>query len=267
MLYDNEKSLLLATGLSLGEIAEVINSKDIEASLEEKGGKYLDRYLTFKKYKQLTFEEKLKLPILPIIAALPCVGKTTTARDIASAFGIGIVMGGDAFRAALRNFVSQEKNPEFFCSVYQAWKFFGEENEQNILKGFDAQAKISNNAVERILVDRGIRDGESMIFEYLHFLPSHFTAGILQHPAVIPIVLRLDSMEEWKRRVGVRDKMTHFRGESKRLLDALDRYKMMQEYQCAEARKFGIPVVSNDNLKEGIDTAIGIIIEKIKKLN
>ncbi len=267
MLYDGEKSLLLSTGLDLDGIADVLKSESIEKALSEKGEKYLDRYLTFKKYKLLISEGKQKEPILPIIAALPCAGKTTMAREVASAFGIGIVMGGDAFRAALREFVSKEKHPEFFSSVYDAWKFFGQETEENILKGFELQARLVNQAMERIIVDRGIRDGESIVGEYLHFLPSQYNSEVLKHPSIIPIVLRIDSEEEWKRRIYVRDKMTHLKGQSLRFLEILDKYKMMQEYQCKQARQYNIPTVATDNWNVGKEKIFDIIFERVKLLN
>ena len=267
MIYDGKKSLLLSTGLNLEEIADVLKSKNLEEGLSHKGEKFLDRYQTFKKYNELISEEKLKTPILPIIGALPCIGKTTISREVATSFGIGIVMGGDAFRAALREFISQEKHPEFFSSVYQSWKFFGEENSENILKGFEFQAKLLNQAMERIVVDRGIRDGESIVAEYLHFLPSQYSPAVLSHPSIIPIILKLDSEEEWKRRIAVRDKMTHLKGQSSRLLDVLDRYKLMQEFQIKDAQKHGVPVVANDDWNKGKDKVLDIIFERIKKLN
>ena len=67
-----QDSLLLCTGLSLKEIGAILNSKKpVEKALEEKGKKYLDRYQTWKKYKELTYSEQLKEPVLPLVAAFP----------------------------------------------------------------------------------------------------------------------------------------------------------------------------------------------------
>lgn len=266
MIYDGKTSLFLATGLSLKHIAQILNSKNKEDALRKKGKKYLDRYLIWKKYKELTYSQQLKEPILPIIAGLPCTGKTTLAREVATAFGIGNVMGGDSFRAALREYISKEKHPEFYTSVYKAWKFFGKETDENIIKGFIAQAKIVNQAIKRIVADRGIRDGESVVFEYLHFLSSQYNPEILNHPSLIPIVLRLDSEKEQKRRISLRDKMTHFKGNSQRLFDALKYYRLMQEYQCEDARKNNVPVVKTDNWEKAFDEILDIIFHRIKLL-
>jgi len=273
MIYGSpQNSLLLSTGLGLNEIGEILakakgNEAKILEELEKKGKKYSERYLTYKTYKELTHAGKLKEAILPILAALPCVGKTTMAREVATAFGIGDVMGGDAFRAALREYISKEQYPAFHTSVYEAWKFFGEENKENILKGFDAQARVVNQAIERIVADRGIRDGESMVFEYLHFLPSHYNPQVLHYPAVIPVVLRLDSEEIHKERVMARDTTTHFKGNASRLIPALERYRMMQDYQCEDARKHNVPVVSTDDWPKAVDAVFEIIFARIKQLN
>jgi len=263
-----QDSLLLCTGLSLKEIGAILNSKKpVEKALEEKGKKYLDRYQTWKKYKELTYSEQLKEPVLPLVAAFPCIGKTTMSREIATAFGIGDVMGGDAFRASLREFISQEKEPAFFVSMYETWKIFGEKTEENMIKGFDAQAKIANQAMERLVADRGIRDGETMVFEYLHFLPSQYHEGTLKHPSFIPIVLTLKDKELWKERMKSRIKSTHLKGGAQRLLEAIDVYELFQKNLEKEAEKFGIPIVATDDWEKAVDECIRIVIERVKKLN
>lgn len=268
MIYKDKNSMLLCTGLDLEKISSLAgkSENEIEKRLKKFGKKYFQRYKIFKEYKKLVEDGKLKEPVIPIIAAMPCVGKTTMAREIATAFGIGNVVGGDAFRSALRDFFSKEKNPEFFTSVYDAWKFFGEKNNENIIKGFEAQARTISKAIERMVADRGIRDGESIIFEYLHFLPSQYDKEILKHPSVIPVILRLNSEKIYKERIGMRDRRTHLKGDSLRLLNALDAYKIMQDHQCKDAKKYGIPVVVTDNWEKAVDEVLSIISARIGEL-
>ena len=268
MIYYTDESLLLATGLKLKEIGEVLNSdKSIEEALKEKGEKYLDRYKTWKKYKELTESEELKEPVLPLFAAFPCMGKTSMAREVATAFGFGDVMGGDAFRSSLREFIDEDDEPAFFMSMYETWKVFGEKNEENMIKGFNAQAKIANQSMERLVSDRGIRDGESMVYEYLHFLPSQFREDTLKHPSFIPIVLTVKDKDLWKKRIKSRIKKTHLKGGAQRLIDSLDVYEFFQNNLEKEAKEYGVPVVATDNWEEAVDKVISIIIERVKKLN
>jgi 2-phosphoglycerate kinase len=263
-----EESLLLCTGLELKEIGEILNSeKNIEDSLKDKGEKYLDRYNTWKEYKELTSSGKLKEPILPLIAAFPSIGKTSIAREIATAFGFGNVMGGDAFRASLREFIDQEKEPAFFVSMYETWKIFGEENNENKIKGFNAQAKIANQSMERLVADRGIRDGESMVYEYLHFLPSQYAKDTLEHPSFIPIVLTVKNKENWIRNMKSRVNGAHLKGGAQRLIDAIDTYAFFQENLEREAKEFNIPIVDTTNFDDAVDKCIQIIIDRVKILN
>ncbi|NOX71929.1 MAG: hypothetical protein GXO64_04515 [Candidatus Micrarchaeota archaeon] len=268
MIYDKNNSLFLATGLSLEKISEVLKSGNAEEKLGEFGEKYLKRYKTFKEYKELVSKGEVKDSLVPIIAALPCIGKTTVSREIATAFGTGNVMGGDSIRAAFRELISKKEHPEFFCSVYGAWQFVGDgtETEENIIEGFYKQSSIMNNLMQRIVADRGMRDGESMVIEYLHFLPTQYEKAVLEHPSVIPIVLRLDSKEEHERRVNMRDTSTHLKGNGKRLIPALEKYRMMQEVQCEDAKKAGVPVISTDNFEEALDKIFDIIYEHIERI-
>lgn len=266
-IYDGKDSLLLCTGLSLKEIGEIVGAKDVEKALAKKGKKYLDHYLTWKKYNELIKAEQLKEPVLPLIAAFPCIGKTTMSREIATAFGVGNVMGGDAFRAALREFIDQQREPAFFVSMYETWKLFGEKTEENMIKGFDAQAKLANKAMERLVADRGIRDGETMVYEYLHFLPSQYAKDTLEHPSFIPIVLTIRDEHLWRERMKNRIRSTHLKGGAQRLLEVLDIYAFFQKNLEREAKEHGIPIVETDNWNKAVDEVISIIIGRIKKLN
>ncbi len=273
MLYFDKSSMLLSTGLNLNDISTIIKNsaseEEIKENLKHFGDKYLKRYEIFKKYKELTRAGKVKESIIPILAALPCVGKTTLARELATRLGIGNVMGGDAIRASYRELISKDKNPEFFCSIYGAWQFVGDKTEtkENIILGFYKQAKIMNDLMQRIVADRGIRDGESMIIEYLHFLPSQYDPDVLNHPSVIPIILRLESEDIHKERISKRDFVTHLKGKSERLYGALEKYRMMQDVQTEDAKKVGIPVVSTDDFNKALDKILDIVFERIKKLN
>jgi 2-phosphoglycerate kinase len=263
-----EDSLILCTGLGLKEIGEILNSgKSIEEALAEKGEKYLDRYQTWKKYKELTKSGQLKESVLPLIAAFPCIGKTSMARELATAFGLGNVMGGDAFRASLREFIDKEKEPAFFVSMYETWKIFGEENDENRIKGFNAQAKIANQSMERLVADRGIRDGESMVYEYLHFLPSQYAKDTLEHPSFIPIVLTIKDKEQWKKFMYDRISGAHLKGGAQRLVDAIDTYEFFQKNLEREAKEYNIPIVATGNFDEAVDKCIQIVIDRVKILN
>lgn len=262
----NEEQLIYATGLSIKEAGEIVSKKDPEAALKTKGAKYWKRYSILKKYEELKQKGQQKNPIVVIVSGIPCSGKTTLACQINARLLLGDVIGGDAFRSSLREYISEKDNPAFFSSVYKAWQPFGANTPENIIKGYKLQAKVMNSAIERIVVDRCIRDGESMVFEYLHFLPNQYHPDTLKDLSVVPIVLSI-SESEFLNRLSIRDTHSHLRGESDRLRQAYPAYKLIQEELLMEARQDKIPVIPTASSEKNLERALEIIFKRIEKLN
>jgi 2-phosphoglycerate kinase len=268
MIYRNEDAYLFATGLSLVEIAQVLTSQeDIETILKQRGSKYLERYLTVKQYYQLAQQGEQKLPIIPLIIGMPGVGKTALAKELSNALGISLVIGGDSLRSSLRQFISNKDNEVFNSSVYNTWKLYGEKTKESILEGYKAQANIMNKAVQYMIADRGLRDGESMIIEYLHFLPSQFDLDILKHPSIMPVIVKITDQDIYKSRIKDRSKFTHLRSSGDRLLSKIDIYQTMQEYLCEEANKFDMKIVTLDDFQSGFEEILDFCINRITILN
>ncbi|NHJ47867.1 MAG: AAA family ATPase [Asgard group archaeon] len=270
MIYWNNDSLLFATGLPLKEIAQLLsthNELTIEEKLKQVGSKYLHRYETMKTYHQLILEGKQKLPIIPVIVGMPGVGKTAIAKELSVALNIGIVIGGDSLRSALRKFILDKEKDVFNSSIYDTWKVFGEKSTKTIIQGFEAQAKIMNQAIQRIIADRGFRDGESMIIEYLHFLPFQFDSEVIKHPSFMPLVLKITDEEIYSKRIMERSKYSHLRNDGERLLSKMDIYLAMQEHLCKEAKKNDIKIINIDNFEDGFDKSLDYIIDRIVILN
>jgi mevalonate-3-phosphate-5-kinase len=270
MIYWNNDSLLLATGLSLKEIAQLLSSQEdqtIEEKLNQLGPNYLRRYKTMKNYYQLILDGIQKLPIIPVIVGMPGVGKTAIAKELSIALNIGIVIGGDSLRSALRMFVPEKEKEVFNSSVYNTWKTFGEKSYQTITQGYEAQAAIMNNAIQRMIADRGFRDGESMIVEYLHFLPSQFDLEVINHPSFMPLILEISNENIYRDRLVERSKYSHLRSDGERLISKIDIYLAMQKHLCKEAKKNNIKIINIDDFKDGFTKSLDYIIEKIVILN
>lgn len=262
----NQEKLIYATGLSIKEAGEILSQKDPEAALQKKGINNWKRYLVLKEYEELKQSGQQKNPIIVIVAGIPCSGKTTLAREINARLLLGDVIGGDAFRSSLREYISEKENPAFFSSVYKAWQPFGANTPENIIKGYKLQAQVMNTAIERIVVDRCIRDGESMVFEYLHFLPNQYDPDTLNDVSVVPIVLSI-SEKEFLTRLKSRDTYSHLRGESDRLREAYPAYKLIQEELIKEANQHQIPVIPTESIENNLERALEIIFKRIEKLN
>ena len=260
----------MATGLSLQEISKVLCKSTTEQELQENlrllGEKYLKRYLTMKEYRAQIRNGIQKLPLCIIIAGLPGTGKTSLAKELSAALDIGVVIGGDALRSSFRCILPNEQNKVFFTSVYNTWKFYGEFTEQNLLQGYKEQSKIMNHAIQRMVADRGIRDGENILVEYLHFLPEHFDKEILLHPSFIPIILRINDIEIYTKRLKSRTYYSHLQSSGERLLEQKEKYLLLQKYQCKEANKYNLKIIDVDDFKIGLDLAFDFIFERIEKI-
>jgi mevalonate-3-phosphate-5-kinase len=271
MIYWNDDSFLLATGLPLDCVADILvnssNIDEIEANLMNYGKKYLRRFQIVKEYFNLTKQGKQRLPIIPLVIGMPGIGKTALAKELSTALNIGIVIGGDSLRTTIRQHISRKKNEIFFTSVYNTWKFFGEKSAKTIIEGYKSQANVMNKTIERMIADRGFRDGESMIIEYLHFLPSQFDEEVLEHPSLMPIILKITDKEIYERRIEDRAFYSHLRNSGKRLLSHIDVYLQMQDYLCKEANKFGLQIISINNFEDGFELALNYLIDRIANLN
>lgn len=271
MIYWNDESTILATGLSLKQIstllAQNISEEELISQLEQIGLKYKERYLVAKEYFNQIKNGIQKLPIILLIAGMPGVGKTALAKELSTAFNIGITIGGDALRSSLRTFLPKEDNEVFFTSIYDSWKVFGEHTRENLIEGYIAQSEIMNSVIKRMIVDRGLRDGESMIIEYLHFLPSQFDLEIINHPSFIPIIMEISDNKIYKERIETRTKYSHLRSTGERLLKQMETYLFLQEYQCSEARKNDLTVINFNNFPSGLEQTFDFVIKRIKSLN
>ena len=271
MIYWKEDPSILATGLSLREIGTILsncnNEEEIHSQLEKLDPKYIHRYKIAKEYYSQIQRGIQKLPLIIIITGMPGIGKTALAKELSTAFNMGIIIGGDALRSSLRSNLPYVNNEVFFSSVYNTWKLYGEKNEENILKGFKDQSNIMNKTIQYLIADRGLRDGESMIIEYLHFLPSQFDSELLNHPSIIPIIMETSDREVYSERIKTREQYSHLRSSGNRLLDQMDTYLTLQKYQLTDSRKNKLRIINFDDFQEGIDESIDYLISRIEKIS
>ncbi|HUT81775.1 MAG TPA: hypothetical protein VMZ29_11285 [Candidatus Bathyarchaeia archaeon] len=271
MIYWENDSFLFSTGLPLKTISELLvnslNETELKKALNLLGKKYLFRYETIKEYYSLSKQGLQKLPIIIIIAGIPGIGKTALAKEISIALNISLVIGGDALRSAIRSLLPKESSEVFFTSIYNTWKFYGENTSDNLLLGYKDQSKIMNQAIERMIADRGIRDGESLIVEYLQFIPSQFDNDLLKHPSIIPIILRINDTQIYHQRLQTRSNYSHLRSSGERLISNIDKYLLLQENLCNEASKYNLSIIDIDDFSKGYDQTLDIIINQISYLN
>lgn len=186
-------------------------------------------------------QDNRKVKII-LIGGIPGVGKSSISGYIARQTGIDIVLSGDYLREFLRPVC--EDMEVLKTSVYEAWKYFGPETEENIRKGFLEQGKIINSGTEAVL-RRAINNGESLILETLYFIPSQLSPDILNN--IRPLYIYIESKELNARRLLERENYTHLNSPGQRLADQLDRYRVMMNHSLDECREYGIATFENSD--------------------
>jgi len=102
-----------------------------------------------------------------LIGGVPGTGKTTIAVELAKKLGIEHIIHTDTIRNIMRYY---ETNPLLHEVSHTAWKYFGECNNKNIIKGFFKHAFLLNKVIKDLIQDI-IKKGSSAIIEGIHITP------------------------------------------------------------------------------------------------
>ena len=145
-------------------------------------------------------------PKIVLIGGIPGVGKTSIAGEIAKALDIDIVLSGDYLREFIRPFGDYAKFSVMSKSVYNAWTSFGERNRENIVSGFLAQSEIMNAGISAV-IRRAAGNGEDIVIEQLHFVPSQLGKDLINQ--IIPIYLYIHDIDIHRDRLRERVNFTH----------------------------------------------------------
>lgn len=182
-------------------------------------------------------------PLIIYIGGLPGMGKTSYMAQIAREFGIGIALSGDYLREFVKQNVPKDGRYGILdYSVYDAWKAFGEKNDENIIKGYIKQGEVFNNGIDA-LVERAKKNGESVIIESLYFIPEQIKS--LKDPDVIKFYIHISDKDTYKKRLGERAAYTHPNSPGDRLIKEIDIYMRIMDHSVKAAKSHGIKTFDN----------------------
>jgi len=193
-----------------------------------------------------------------LIGGVPGVGKTSISGYVARNLGINLVFSGDYIRETIRAFV--DENSILNKSVYDSWQPFGENNEENLLKGFNAQGEMVNRATKKIL-ERAIDNGEPVIIETLYFIPEQL-GDLIKN--ITSIYLYIEDEKLHIERLNERQNYTHFGSSGQRLSSNIKNYRVIMRKSLEYARKYSIPVVDNKIYGEARDQVLEICRKDLK---
>ena len=203
-------------------------------------------------------------PKIVLIGGIPGVGKTSIAGEIAKALDIDIVLSGDYLREFIRPFGDYAKFSVMSKSVYNAWTSFGERNRENIVSGFLAQSKIMNAGISAI-IRRAAGNGEDIVIEQLHFVPSQLGKDLINQ--IIPIYLYIHDIDIHRNRLRERVNFTHANSPGERLADQLDTYRFMMDYSLEESRSYGIRIFESSDYRKTLKDVLTFVESEVRGIN
>ena len=203
-------------------------------------------------------------PKIVLIGGIPGVGKTSIAGEIAKALDIDIVLSGDYLREFIRPFGDYAKFSVMSRSVYDAWTSFGERNRENIVSGFLAQSEVMNAGISAI-IRRAVGNGEDMVIEQLHFVPSQLGRDMINQ--IIPIYLYIHDIGVHRDRLKERVNFTHPNSPGERLADQLDTYRFMMDYSLEESRSYGIKIFESSDYRKTLKDVLAFVESEVRGIN
>ena len=203
-------------------------------------------------------------PKIVLIGGIPGVGKTSIAGEIAKALDIDIVLSGDYLREFIRPFGDYAKFSVMSRSVYDAWTSFGERNRENIVSGFLAQSEIMNAGISAI-IRRAVVNGEDMVIEQLHFVPSQLGRDLINQ--ILPIYLYIHDIDIHRDRLRERVNFTHANSPGERLADQLDTYRFMMDYSLEESRSYGIRIFESSDYRKTLKDVLTFVESEVRGIN
>ena len=203
-------------------------------------------------------------PKIVLIGGIPGVGKTSIAGEIAKALDIDIVLSGDYLREFIRPFGDYAKFSVMSRSVYDAWTSFGERNRENIVSGFLAQSEVMNAGISAI-IRRAVGNGEDVVIEQLHFVPSQLGRDMINQ--IIPIYLYIHDIGVHRDRLKERVNFTHPNSPGERLADQLDTYRFMMDYSLEESRSYGIKIFESSDYRKTLKDVLAFVESEVRGIN
>ena len=203
-------------------------------------------------------------PKIVLIGGIPGVGKTSIAGEIAKALDIDIVLSGDYLREFIRPFGDYAKFSVMSKSVYNAWTSFGKRNRENIVSGFLAQSEVMNAGISAI-IRRAAGNGEDVVIEQLHFVPSQLGKDLINQ--IIPIYLYIHDIDIHRNRLRERVNFTHANSPGERLADQLDTYRLMMDYSLEESRSYGIRIFESSDYGKTLKDVLAFVESEARGIN
>jgi 2-phosphoglycerate kinase len=212
--------------------------------------------------------QELDLPLIVLVGGATGTGKSTVATEAAYRLGITRVTSTDFVRQTMRAFFSQEFMPSIHYSSFEAAAGLREpeQAEDPVIAGFLEQTRNVLVGV-RASIERALDEGWSMVLEGVHLVPGMLPR--IEGALVVQCVLAIEDEEEHSTHFMVRDVGLEGPRPHAKYIDRLDDIRRIQGHIVKRARRHGVPVIADTDLKTAIDTVLELVLasaEQVQKV-
>jgi len=270
---------LVAVGVPLSRAYEL--AKRIELDLYERG----EQSIEFERLEELALEvlgevegaestrrlrrlrelQELDLPIILLVGGATGTGKSTVATEAAYRLGITRVTSTDFVRQTMRAFFSAEFMPSIHYSSFEAADGLREpeQAEDPVIAGFMEQTRNVLVGV-RASLERALEEGWSMVLEGVHVVPGMLPP--MERALVVQCVLAIDDIEEHTSHFMIRDIGSDGVRPHSKYIDRLDDIRRIQDYIVRRARRHGVPVIGNTDIRSAIDRVVELVLASAEQM-
>ena len=222
---------------------------------------------TFISWKAFEDSEK---SLLLLIGGVTGVGKSTVSHEICYKLDIPQIQSTDMIREIIRAYLAPPFVPLLQYSSFEAFKAIPEVKSKRglfkkgppVVEGFLSQLSILQPALQSS-INRALQEENHMIIEGVHILPTEIDLAQAQDKAIIvPVMLANTSKSSLKKQL-TRRGSEQIERPSGRYIDNLDHIWALQSYLLKTADNAEIPILTNTNIKETVNSVIALISENV----
>jgi 2-phosphoglycerate kinase len=193
------------------------------------------------------------------------VGKSTIATEVAHRLGITRIVSTDSIREVMRGIFSRDLMPAVYESSFDAWRGLRvpvPRGANPVIVGFREQTAVVSTAIEA-LIERAIRERESMVIEGIHLVPGYLDASPFEDAWVVPIVIAVDDDEAHLSHFYIREIQTDGTRPMEKYRDNFANIRELGTYIEDLARDHGIPLIVSHQLDRTVAEVLEHIVDAV----
>ena len=227
--------------------------------------KIANRYLSWRRF------ENSGMPLILVVGGITGSGKSTISTQLAYKLNIVRTQSTDMLREIIRTYLATPVAPTLQYSTFEAWKGLpspeaGKEHELEnpLITGYLSQLMTLKPAL-KAAITRAVTEQEHLIIEGVHALCTKLNLDeIKENAIIIPIMVATLDKKALHNRFVSRSKEQDQRPSS-RYVKHIDEIWELQSYLLDVADHDGIPIITNNKLKNSIKEILELISAKILK--